>query len=104
MEASSIWKPVRNRSIVDLVSILDRVEVHLGSIWDRFGFRLGSIWNMFGSMLRSGSDSSPRTPRDQISRPIEPILESLLDHMLAPCFRQSSVLRRPWLIFGQHGA
>ena len=37
----SICKPVRNRSIVDLVSIWDRFEVHLGSIWDRFGFRLG---------------------------------------------------------------
>ena len=60
--------------------------VHLKSIWEsidgRFGVHKGyvlvSIWDPFGvcvgSILRSGSDSVPRPPRDKISRPLGPIL------------------------------
>ena len=78
--------------------------VHLKSIWE-------SIWNPFevcfgvhfrpsgvhfavhfGSMLRSDSDSGLRPPRDQIPRPLGPILALLLDPMLAPCWQLLGVL------------
>ena len=85
----SIWEPIRNRSIVDLVSIWNR----FGSIWGPFGVCLGS-------MLRSGSDSSLRTPRDQISRPLGPILAPLLDPMLAPCWQLFGVLGHLWRVLG----
>ena len=72
--------------------------VHLKSIWELigspfgvcFGVHFGSSGVHFGihfeSMLRSDSDFGFRSPRDQISRPLGPILALLLDPMLAPCW------------------
>ena len=64
--------------------------VHLKSIWGPFGYVLGSFGVHFGvhfgSMLKSVSDSGFRLPRDQISRPLGPILALLLDPMLGPCW------------------
>ena len=56
------------------------------SIWGPFGVCFGMHFGVrFGSMLKSDSDSGLRPPRDQISRPLGPILAPLLDPMLAPC-------------------
>ena len=69
--------------------------VHLKSIWESiwgpFGVCLGvhvgpsgvQFTIHFGSMLRSDSDFGFRSPRDQISRLLGPILAPLLDRMLA---------------------
>ena len=72
--------------------------VHLESIWESiWGTIRGMIWVHFGpsgvyfgahfeSMLRSDSDFGLRSPRDQISKALGPILAPLLDPMLAPCW------------------
>ena len=102
----------RHRSIADLVSVWDRFEVHLGSVWGPFRV-------CFGSIMRSGSDSSLRDSRDQVSIPLGPTdlgasLGPHVVHMLAPCWRPSGVLKLPWSflerskgyllpMFDQHG-
>ena len=53
--------------------------------WGPFGVCAGSI-------LRSDGDSGFRPPRDQISRPLGPMLAPLLDPMLAPCWQLLGVL------------
>ena len=68
--------------------------VHLKSIWELiwspfgvcFGVYFGPSGVHFGSMLRSDSDFGLRSPRDQISKALGPILALLLDPMLAPCW------------------
>ena len=68
--------------------------VHLKSIWELiwspfgvcFGVHFGPSGVHFGSMLRSDSDFGFRSPRDQISKALGPILALLLDPMLAPCW------------------
>ena len=72
--------------------------VHLKSIWESiwgtfrvcFGVHFGPSGVHFGvhfeSMLRSDSDFGLRSPRDQISKALGPILALLLDPMLAPCW------------------
>ena len=68
--------------------------VHLKSIWELmwspfgvcFGVDFDQFGVHFGSMLRSDSDLGLRSPLDQISKPLGPILALLLDHMLAPCW------------------
>ena len=86
--------------------------VHLKSIWELswspcgvcFGVHFGPSAVHFGvqfeSMLRSDSGFGVRSPRDQISKALEPILALLLDPnvgpVLAPCWRRSGVLWRPW--------
>ena len=76
--------------------------VHLKSIWELiwspfgvcFGVHFGPFGVYFGvhflSMLKSDIDFGLRSPRDQISKALGPILALLLDPMLAPC----------WLHFG----
>ena len=68
--------------------------VHLKSIWESiwgpfgvcFEVHFGPSGVHFGSMLRSDSDFRFRSPRDQISEALGPILAPLLDPMLAPCW------------------
>ena len=72
--------------------------VHLKSVWESiwgtfriyFGVHFGPsgihLGVHFGSMLRSDSDFSLRSPRDQISKALGPILALLLDPILAPCW------------------
>ena len=61
--------------------------VHLKSIWESiwgtFWSIWGPFWGPFESMLKSDSDFGFRSPWDQISRPLGPILALLLDPMLA---------------------
>ena len=64
---------------VELESIRGMFWLHFGPSGVHFGVH-------FGSMLRSGSDFGLRSPRDQISKALGPILASLLDPMLAPCW------------------
>ena len=71
--------------------------VHLKSIreliWGPFGACFGVHFGPSGVhfgvhfeyMLRSDSDFGFRSPRDQISKALGPILALLLDPMLAPC-------------------
>ena len=65
-------------------------EVDLGYIHGMFWVHFGSFGVHFGvhfeSMLRSDSDFGLRSPRDQISKALGPILALLLDPMLAPCW------------------
>ena len=68
--------------------------VHLKSIWELswspFGVCFGSSGVYFGvhfeSMLRFDGDFGRRSPRDQISKALGPILALLLDPKLAPCW------------------
>ena len=72
--------------------------VHLKSIWESIWSPFGVCFGVhfgpsgvhfgvhFGSMLRSDSDFGLRSPRDQISKALGPILAPLLDSMLAPCW------------------
>ena len=72
--------------------------VHVKSIWESiwgtfrvcFGVHFGPSGVHFGvhfeSILRSDSDFGLRSPRDQISKALGPILAPLLDPMLAPCW------------------
>ena len=62
---------------VELESIRGMFWVHFGPFGAHFGVH-------FGSMLRSDSDLGLRSPRDQISKALGPILALLLDPMLAP--------------------
>ena len=64
---------------IDLGSIRGMFGVHFGPSGVHFGVH-------FGSMLRSDSDFGLRSPRDQISKALGPILALLLDPMLAPCW------------------
>ena len=87
--------------------------VHLKSIreliWGPFGVCFGINFGPsevhfgvhFGSMLRSDSDSGLRPPRDQISRPLGPILALLLDPMLAPCRLHVGGGRASWGVLGR---
>ena len=81
---------------VELESIRGMFWVHFGPSGVHFGVH-------FGSMLRSDSDFGLRSPRDQISKALGPILALLLDPMLAPCWlhvgggwASSGVLERFW--------
>ena len=72
--------------------------VHLKSIWELswspfgvcFGVHFGLSGVHFGvyveSMFRSDGDFGRRSPRDQISKALGPILALLLDPMLASCW------------------
>ena len=72
--------------------------VHLKSIWKLIWSPFGVCFGVhfgpsgvhsgvhFESMLRSDSDFGLRSPRDQISKALGPILGLLLDPMLAPCW------------------
>ena len=64
---------------VELESIRGMFWVHFGPSGVHFGVH-------FGSMLRSDSDFGFRSPRDQISKALGPILALLLNPMLAPCW------------------
>ena len=79
----SIWESMNGPSEVDL-------GVDLGYIQGMFGVHFGPSGVHFGvhfeSMLRSDSDFGFRSPRDQISKALGPILALLLDPMLAPCW------------------
>ena len=71
----------------DLEWIYGRIDVHVGyNCGDHLGFVWGSYGVRMGSILKSDSDSGLRPPRDQISRPLGPILALLLDPVLAPCW------------------
>ena len=74
-----IWESMNGPSEVDL-------EVDLESIRGVFWVHFGPSGVHFGSMLRSDSDFGLRSPRDQISKALGPILAPLLDPMLAPCW------------------
>ena len=75
----SIWESMNGPSEVD-------VGVELESIRGMFWVYFGPSRVHFGSMLRSDSDFGLRSPRDQISKALGPILAPLLDPMLAPCW------------------
>ena len=72
--------------------------VHLKSIWELIWSPFGACFGVhfgpsgvhvgihFGSMMRSDTDSGLRSPRDQISKALGPILALLLYPMLAPCW------------------
>ena len=81
----SIWELMNGPTEVDLGVELESIRamfwVHFGPSGVHFGVN-------FGSMLRSGSDLGLRSPRDQISKALGPILALLLDPMLAPCWLQ----------------
>ena len=64
---------------VELESIRSMFWVHFGPSGVHFGVH-------FGSMLRSDSDFGFRSPRDQISKALGPILAPLLDPMLVSCW------------------
>ena len=70
---------------VELESIRGIFCVHFGPSGVHFGVH-------FGSMLRCDSDFGLRSPRDQISKALGPILAPLLDPMLAPCWHLLGVL------------
>ena len=79
----SIWESMNGPSEVglgfDLRYIKGMFGVHFGPTGVHFGVQ-------FESMLRSDSDFGLRSPRDQMSKALGPILTLLLDPMLAPCW------------------
>ena len=66
---------------------------HLGSVWGVLGVRLESVW-------RSESNLNLRHPRDIYLTPHGPILEPLLDRMLAPCWLKAALCWKPWGVMG----
>ena len=79
----SIWESMNGPSEVDLGVELESIR---GIFWVHFGPSGVHFGVHFGSMLRSDSDFGLRSPRDQISKALGPILALLLDPMLAPCW------------------
>ena len=79
----SIWESMNGPSEVDLGVELESIR---GMFWVHFGPSGVHFGVHFGSMLRSDSDFGLRSPRDQISKALGPILALLLDPMLAPCW------------------
>ena len=79
----SIWESMNGPSDVDLGVEVESIR---GMFWVHFGPSGVHFGVHFGSMLRSDSDFGLRSPRDQISKALGPILALLLDPMLAPCW------------------
>ena len=75
----SIWESMNGPSEIDLRVELESIRI----FWVHFGPSGVNFRVHFGSMLKSDSDFGFRSPRDQISKALGPILAPLLDPMLA---------------------